>query len=511
MFLGRDEFVWWMGVVEDNEDEDKLGRLKVRIFGYHPPKNTNKVPTVDLPWSTVVASASLPGAYARLDIGEWVFGFFIDGKDAQEPAVLGWLPGKSRSVLGGWSDDKDASYPHVDDVNKDGIAIRLKEGATLQLRNDFSSDYGAAAIGSYYNGKFNGYRVEYIPQTRSWFGSGNKIVNGFTDHNSASIEIQSPGVAGPNSSINAYAKGTGDIRIQTQNGNTFLYNENSGAQIALYNTGFIALTATAGNDVYASGPGGAWNITRTLKNHDDRIRNIEFPPPPPPSDGGDCFTANSLVTMAAGHGVRICDIQVGDYVLARDGKSLNQVKFIEVVEDTIWGFLYSPDEKHEPFATINHPLYIDGVLHSPDPDVTEHLYPWLDKCEKIEKINTISAQGKLVYNLWVDGDHTYIVNGYGTHSIMDDGGFLAKAHSMSLLSHKQVMDIMFEFTTNGNDLQYGAYLLNKFVGMSNSRAVIKYFSGVMSADNSYLPRKVLLFAMKVASRILKAKSFITLL
>jgi hypothetical protein len=47
--------------------------------------------------------------------------------------------------------------------------------------------------------------------------------------------------------------------------------------------------------------------------------------------------------------------------------------------------------------------------------------------------------------------------------------------------------------------------------MSNSRAVIKYFSGVMSADNSYLPRKVLLFAMKVASRILKAKSFITLL
>jgi hypothetical protein len=93
---------------------------------------------------------------------------------------------------------------------------------------------------------------------------------------------------------------------------------------------------------------------------------------------------------------------------------------------------------------------------------------------------------------------------------MDDGGFLAKAHSMSLLSHKQVMDIMFEFTTNGNDLQYGAYLLNKFVGMSNSRAVIKYFSGVMSADNSYLPRKVLLFAMKVASRLLKAKSFITL-
>lgn len=510
MFLGRDEFVWWMGVVEDNEDPDKLGRLKVRIFGYHPPRNTNKVPTSDLPFSTVVASATFPGAYGRLDIGEWVFGFFIDGKDAQEPAVLGWLPGKSRSALNGWSEDKDASYSHVDDVNRDGIAIRLKEGATLQLRNDFSSDYGAAAIGSFYNGKFNGYRVEYIPGTRSWFGSGNKIVNGFTDHNSASIEIQSPGVAGPNSAINAYAKGTGDIRIQTQSGNTFLYNERSGAQIALFNWGRVDFVATAGQDVQATGIGGSWGITATLRNHEDRIRNIEFPPPPPPSNGGDCFTADSLVTMAGGHSIKISDVQIGDFVLSRDGKTLNKVKFIEVIEDTVWDLLYSPDEKHEPFATINHPLYIGGVMHSPDPAATRHLYPWLDKCEKIEKIKVIPAQGKLVYNLWVDGDHTYIVNGYGTHSIMDDGGFLAKAHSMSLLSHKQVMDIMFEFTTNGNDLQYGAYLLNKLVGMSDSRAVIKYFSGVMSADNSYLPRKVLLFVMKVASRLLKAKSIITL-
>jgi hypothetical protein len=508
MFLGRDEFVWWMGVVEDNEDPDKLGRLKVRIFGYHPPKNTNKVPTTDLPWATVVVSASLPGAYARLDIGEWVFGFFIDGKDAQEPAVLGWIPSKSRSALGGWSDDKDPSYPHVDDVNKDGIAIRLKEGATLQLRNDFSSDYGAAAIGSYYNGKFNGYRVEYIPRTRSWFGSNEKIVNGFTDHNGASIEIQSPGVAGPNSQINAYAKGTGDIRIQAQNGNTYLYNERSGAQIAIYNSGFVALNATSGQDVYASGPGGGWNVTRTLRNHEDRIRNIEFPPPPPPSDGGDCFTADSLVTMAGGHTVKISKVQVGDFILSSDKKTLNKVKFIEAIEDTVWDFLYSPDDEHEPFATINHPLYINGIMHSPDPDATANLYPWLEKCEKFDKVRLKPAKGELVYNLWVDGDHTYIVNGYATHSIMDDGGFLAKAWNYGLLSHKQVMDIMFEFTTNGNDIQYGAYLLNKLVGMSDSHAIIKYFSNVMSADNSYLPKRILLLAMRITSKLFKVKSFI---
>ena len=29
-------------------------------------------------------------------------------------------------------------------------------------------------------------------------------------------------------------------------------------------------------------------------------------------------------------------------------------------------------------------------------------------------------------NLWVSGDGTYIVNGYGTHSIMYDGGLYEK-------------------------------------------------------------------------------------
>jgi hypothetical protein len=505
MFLGRDEFVWWMGVVEDNEDPDKLGRVRVRIFGYHPGKNTNKVPTADLPFATVVGAANMPEFYGRIGIGEWVFGFFIDGKDAQEPAILGILPGKLDSKLNGWSEDKVKSFSHIEDINKDSISIRTKKGAAFELRNYIADNepYSLVGLGTFYQNKFSGYSVRYqLPE--------NKIINGIADFNGAAITIETPN-AGADTYVNIRTGGIGDIDARSIRGNVTITNESTGSNVKVLNNGAVGLNATSGQDVVASGVSGVWGITATLRNHEDRIRNIEFPPPPPPSDGGDCFTANSLVTMAGGHDVKICDIEIGDFVLARDGKTLNKVKFIEIIEDTVWDLLYSPDEKHQPFATINHPLYIDGVMHSPDPDATKHLYPWLDKCEKIEKIKVIPAQGKLVYNLWVDGDHTYIVNGYGTHSIMDDGGFLAKAHSMSLLSHKQVMDIMFEFTTNGNDLQYGAYLLNKFVGMSNSRAVIKYFSGVMSADNSYLPRKVLLFAMKVASRILKAKSFITLL
>ena len=34
--------------------------------------------------------------------------------------------------------------------------------------------------------------------------------------------------------------------------------------------------------------------------------------------------------------------------------------------------------------------------------------------------------GRNLYNLWVTGDGTYIVNGFGTHSIMYDGGLHEK-------------------------------------------------------------------------------------
>ena len=34
-FSGLDGFVWFIGVVEDNNDPDKLGRVKVRAYGHH--------------------------------------------------------------------------------------------------------------------------------------------------------------------------------------------------------------------------------------------------------------------------------------------------------------------------------------------------------------------------------------------------------------------------------------------------------------------------------------------
>lgn len=47
-FLGH-SFIWWQGVVEDNNDPLKLGRCKVRILGYHTD-DKKQIPTDALPW-----------------------------------------------------------------------------------------------------------------------------------------------------------------------------------------------------------------------------------------------------------------------------------------------------------------------------------------------------------------------------------------------------------------------------------------------------------------------------
>ena len=47
--FNKDGFNWWIGVVENRHDPEKLGRCKVRIFGYHTDSK-ELLPTKDLPW-----------------------------------------------------------------------------------------------------------------------------------------------------------------------------------------------------------------------------------------------------------------------------------------------------------------------------------------------------------------------------------------------------------------------------------------------------------------------------
>ena len=85
--LGMNGFVWWQGVVEDRKDPLALGRLRVRILGWHT-EDKNKIPTEELPWAypiQPITSAAMSGVGSTPlgpVEGTWVLGFFRDGQDA---------------------------------------------------------------------------------------------------------------------------------------------------------------------------------------------------------------------------------------------------------------------------------------------------------------------------------------------------------------------------------------------------------------------------------------------
>ena len=115
------DFVWWQGVVEDRVDPLKLGRCRVRVLGYHTDNKQKNIgiPTNELPWATPsqpITSAAMNGVgttpLGPVE-GTWVFGFFRDGKNAQEPVIIGTfggIPEKVSDPTKGFN-DPNGRYP----------------------------------------------------------------------------------------------------------------------------------------------------------------------------------------------------------------------------------------------------------------------------------------------------------------------------------------------------------------------------------------------------------------
>ena len=95
--LGHDNFIWWIGVVEDRVDPLNLGRCRVRIFGTHT-ENLQLVPTSSLPWATPLYPVNDSRTFSTPMEGDYVFGFFLDGDSSQAPAMLGVFPAIPQSV-----------------------------------------------------------------------------------------------------------------------------------------------------------------------------------------------------------------------------------------------------------------------------------------------------------------------------------------------------------------------------------------------------------------------------
>lgn len=141
-------FVWFQGVIEDRNDPLKIGRVKIRCYGYHT-ENKQDLPTEDLPWATPitpVTSASVNGiGETPLGpvTGTWVVGFFRDGSLAQNPVYFGTIPAISSMLPNpniGFSDPSGV-YPKEDfidesDTNRLARNEKIEETIVEKKRND---------------------------------------------------------------------------------------------------------------------------------------------------------------------------------------------------------------------------------------------------------------------------------------------------------------------------------------------------------------------------------------
>lgn len=151
--------IWWTGVVENRDDPEKLGRCKVRIFGYHID-DTNLLPTKDLPWAiplqpiTSAATSGIGNTPVGIVPGSWVVGFFLDGKEAQQPVIMGTIAGKPKADKNTEQKIKQKKEENFflrntsgqtvfdnsgNPISKNDIIVDVKEEFSPLLKTDFES------------------------------------------------------------------------------------------------------------------------------------------------------------------------------------------------------------------------------------------------------------------------------------------------------------------------------------------------------------------------------------
>ena len=160
-FMGREGFVWFVGVVEDRQDPEELGRVRVRAFGWHTD-NKQDIPTESLPFAQVLHNANSPNSAHAPREGEWVVGFYLDGESAQHPVVLGVLPGKpatSPDKQVGFN-DPNGEYPSRINESSLNRLSRGREDGTITETKRRNRKTGVTQI----SGSWNEPESPYAPQ-----------------------------------------------------------------------------------------------------------------------------------------------------------------------------------------------------------------------------------------------------------------------------------------------------------------------------------------------------------
>lgn len=149
METGQSNFknmVWFMGVVEDVSDPQRINRIRVRCIGYHPSDKT-LLPTGNLPWAPFLSSTAQMSA-PLVNQGDWVVGFFVDGEQAQQPIVIGSIVGVPESPANpneGFY-DPDGIHPRFPGEGTNSRHARGEEGTPDRNAVAYSKSSATASI-----------------------------------------------------------------------------------------------------------------------------------------------------------------------------------------------------------------------------------------------------------------------------------------------------------------------------------------------------------------------------
>lgn len=186
-FIGSDGFIWWIGkVVKPNKviETDKSNgsafyyRTKVRIIGWHT-EDENVLPNEDLPWANVLIPATEGtginkiGSFNQLQEGEIVFGFFLDGKEGQQPVIVGALYGQASLKYGNGKGFNMPPKPNGS-ANGDSREGLGRQQVLAKTDCEFSFDKDIAfSVGS--GGEFKPYNTDLLKDAKFSTASGLKI------------------------------------------------------------------------------------------------------------------------------------------------------------------------------------------------------------------------------------------------------------------------------------------------------------------------------------------------
>jgi len=304
-------------------------------------------------------------------------------------------------------------------------------------------DYGIGQLGEYGG-------------TSTSIGAPDDDVENISDD----VETDAKGNAdrGPNShGFDAYGSGVADRQ------GTVTGIDNSGAISYSPEHDWGQPTQTTVDDKSFGGPGNTSSGNPASNPADMGLGSISTDNP-----GGEasdsCFIKGTKIKLYEGGTIAIEKLKKGNVILGIHG-----------TPNTVLGMDIHKVNKHnrpelvkiegydKPFITASHPFYKDNLLMSFNNKLNSQYHPWLGKVkdakEHFKYKKVLAKDNEMLYNLYLDGDHTHYANNLPVHNIVRNGHI-----SFALLYKNYITQKQYE-----GDIEYVKGIKNRLVRLGYSK------------------------------------------